>query len=46
MEHGVSYALQYMNDFCRFNMEVNMSQTDVNAAQHTRSISYAQAKDD
>jgi len=27
-------------------MEVNMSQTDVDAAQYTKSISYAEAKDD
>jgi hypothetical protein len=46
MEHGVRYALHYVHYFCRFNMEVNMSQTDVDAAQYTRSISYAQAEGD
>jgi hypothetical protein len=46
MEHGISYALHYMQEFCRFNMEVNMSQTDVDAAEHTRSISYAEAEAD
>jgi hypothetical protein len=46
MKHGVRYALQHVHDFCRFNMEVNISQTDVNAAQQTRSISYAQAEGD
>jgi len=46
MEHGTSYALHYVHDFCRFNMEVNTSQTDVDAAQHARSISYAQAEAD
>ena len=46
MEHGISYALHYVHDFCRFNMEVNTPQTDVDAAQHARSISYAQAEPD
>jgi hypothetical protein len=46
MEHCISYALHYVHDFCRFNMEVNTSQTDVDAAQLTRSVSYAQAEGD
>jgi len=46
MEHGVSYAHHYVHDFCRFNMEVYRSQTDVDAAEHARSISYAQAEAD
>jgi hypothetical protein len=37
----ISYAFHYVHDFCRFNMEVNTSQTDVD-----RSISYAEVKAD
>ena len=46
MEHGISYALHYVHDFCRFNMAVNTSHTDVDAAQHSRSIRYPQAEAD
>jgi hypothetical protein len=35
------YAFHYVHDFCRFNMEVNTFQTDVD-----KSISYAEAKAD
>jgi hypothetical protein len=44
MEHGIRYALHYVHDFCRFNVEVYTSQTYVDAAQHARSISYAEAE--